>query len=55
MAENLHLEVIAEGVENQEHVDFLLQLGCRNMQGYFYGRPMSIEQIDEWMKQRSII
>ncbi len=55
MAENLHLEVIAEGVEQQEHVDVLLQLGCHIMQGYFYGRPMSTEEIDEWMKQRSII
>ncbi len=28
MAENLHMDVIAEGVENQEHIDLLTQLGC---------------------------
>ncbi|WP_342768259.1 bifunctional diguanylate cyclase/phosphodiesterase [Fontibacillus phaseoli] len=55
MAENLELEIVAEGVENQEHVDFLMQLGCHVMQGYYYGRPMGIEEIEEWMKQRSIL
>lgn len=50
MAENLHLDVIAEGVESQEHIESLTQLGCNVMQGYYYGKPMSIEEIDEWVK-----
>lgn len=55
MAENLHLEVIAEGVENREHVGFLMELGCQIMQGYYYGKPMIAEEADQWMKQRSIV
>lgn len=31
------LDVIAEGVENEERIEFLTQLGCYVMQGYFYG------------------
>jgi len=51
MAENLHLEVIAEGVEQQEHIDLLTQLGCYVMQGFFYGRPMENKEISKYMKR----
>ncbi|RIX50114.1 bifunctional diguanylate cyclase/phosphodiesterase [Paenibacillus nanensis] len=50
MAETLQLDVIAEGVEKQEHIEFLTQLGCHVMQGYFYGKPMEDEIIERWMK-----
>ncbi|MDT9725718.1 bifunctional diguanylate cyclase/phosphodiesterase [Xylanibacillus composti] len=50
MAENLKLDVIAEGVENQEHIAFLTELGCHVMQGYFYGRPMKDDKITEWLQ-----
>lgn len=50
MAENLHLDVIAEGVENLEHIESLTKLGCNVMQGYYYGKPMSSEEIDKWVK-----
>ncbi|MGG4095614.1 bifunctional diguanylate cyclase/phosphodiesterase [Paenibacillus lautus] len=49
MAENLNLDVIAEGVENKEHIDFLTGLGCHVMQGFYYGKPMEIDEIDVWM------
>jgi len=40
LAENLGLEVISEGVETQEQLDFLRRHGCHHMQGYFFGRPV---------------
>lgn len=49
MADQLHLEVIAEGVENKEHFESLLGLGCQVMQGYYYGKPMEAKDIGEWM------
>ncbi|MDY0410109.1 EAL domain-containing protein [Virgibacillus soli] len=52
MAENLQLDVIAEGVENQEHIDDLMQLGCQVMQGYFYGKPMRAEQVEKWIANK---
>jgi diguanylate cyclase len=51
MAEHLKLDVIAEGVEQQEHIDFLTQLGCYVMQGYFYGMPMQHEKIEQWVRE----
>ncbi len=40
LAESLGLEIIAEGAETGEQVDFLLDHGCRQIQGYFYSRPL---------------
>jgi diguanylate cyclase (GGDEF)-like protein/PAS domain S-box-containing protein len=40
MAKALRLKVVAEGVEHQEHLDFLRNLGCDQIQGYFFSRPL---------------
>ncbi|WP_139492032.1 bifunctional diguanylate cyclase/phosphodiesterase [Brevibacillus dissolubilis] len=45
MAHSLKLGVIAEGVECQEQLDFLRELKCDEMQGYFFGKPMSAEEV----------
>lgn len=41
MAKSSNIEVIAEGVETQEQADFLKSLGCFNMQGYYFSKPVS--------------
>jgi diguanylate cyclase (GGDEF)-like protein len=41
----LDMEVVAEGVETQEHVDALRELGCEYVQGFFFHRPVEAEQI----------
>ncbi len=40
MAQALHKEVVAEGVETPEQVQFLRQCGCRLVQGYWYSHPV---------------
>lgn len=52
MANSLNLEVIAEGVEVQEHVDILTELGCYLMQGFFYSKPMRVKEVEAWVKER---
>ncbi len=44
VARNFDLAIIAEGVETKEQVDFLAERGCHLFQGYFFGRPMAIEE-----------
>jgi diguanylate cyclase (GGDEF)-like protein/PAS domain S-box-containing protein len=46
LAQNLHLNIIAEGVETTEQKAFLLENGCFNIQGYLYGKPMSAKEFE---------
>ncbi|CAA7627493.1 EAL domain-containing protein [Magnetospirillum sp. SS-4] len=43
MAKALKLKVVAEGVENQEHLDYLRDLGADQIQGYFFSRPLPVD------------
>ncbi|HEX3464374.1 MAG TPA: EAL domain-containing protein [Candidatus Elarobacter sp.] len=45
MAHSLGLEVCAEGVETAEQVAFLTAERCDRVQGFFYGRPVAVEQV----------
>ena len=45
MARALKLKTVAEGVEHRAHLDFLHGLGCDQMQGYFFSRPLPADQM----------
>jgi EAL domain-containing protein (putative c-di-GMP-specific phosphodiesterase class I) len=45
LAHSLDRKVVAEGVENREILDALMEIGCDIAQGYIIGRPMSIESL----------
>ena len=45
MAKELGIHTLAEGAETKAQVDFLRQIGCEKIQGYYFGRPMSYEDI----------
>jgi len=45
LAQNLNLDVIAEGVETIEQAEFLSARNCYLMQGYYFSRPMKAEDI----------
>jgi diguanylate cyclase (GGDEF)-like protein len=47
MAYSMNLDVIAEGVETEAQRQLLLKKGCKNYQGYLFGKPVPIEQFDE--------
>ena len=50
LAHNLGLRVTAEGVENRDAWDTLSILGCDCSQGYFMGRPMPIDKLEDWLR-----
>lgn len=45
LAQSLDLGAVAEGVETAGQRDFLLRNGCKAFQGYFFGRPVPIEEL----------
>ncbi len=44
LAHTLDMKVVCEGVEKQEHVDFLKKIGCDYGQGYFFSKPIPEEE-----------
>ena len=47
MASALGVDTICEGVETEEQVDFLKEIGCSKLQGYYFQKPIPVEQIIE--------
>jgi len=47
LASSLNINVIAEGVETEAQKEFLLQNNCKNIQGYFYSKPISAHELEE--------
>ncbi len=45
LSESLRLNLIAEGVENKVQRDFLFSHGCHNVQGYYYSKPLSAQEM----------
>jgi len=54
LGHNLGLTVVAEGVEDQETLDALMQFGCDVAQGYHLGRPMPAEDFEQWLRRRAL-
>ena len=51
MADKLGMPVIAEGVETKEQADFLGRIGCDIIQGYYYAKPMSMEEFEQLLNK----
>lgn len=47
LGRSLKLHIVAEGVEQEDQADFLLEHGCRAMQGYLFSRPVPPVEIPE--------
>lgn len=51
MAQGLNIKVICEGVETKEQVDILRELGCTRVQGYYYDKPIPMDEfLDKYCK-----
>ncbi|ABM02088.1 periplasmic sensor diguanylate cyclase/phosphodiesterase [Psychromonas ingrahamii 37] len=53
----LGLNIIAEGVETQVELDRLMDLGCSQIQGYYFAKPMPLSELKDWLydKQHQVI
>ncbi len=50
MAHPLNLKVVAEGVETQEQLDLLRQLGCDFIQGYLLSQPLPLQRLNQFLR-----
>jgi len=54
VADALGLQVIAEGVENEEQSDILFKLGCTKAQGYYFWHPLSLKDFKKLLKKGQV-
>ena len=52
LGHKLNMDVVAEGVETQEALSLLTQMGCDIAQGYYIARPMPAEALISWQQNR---
>ncbi len=53
LAKKLDMKVVAEGIENQEDLALIAELGCDHVQGYFFAEPMNFNDLLKWLNQWS--
>jgi EAL domain-containing protein (putative c-di-GMP-specific phosphodiesterase class I) len=51
LAHNLRLGVVAEGVENRETYQRLVEWGCDGAQGYYISKPLPAEALGRWLAE----
>lgn len=54
MAKRIGIRTLAEGVETEEQFDFLKEIGCEKVQGYYFGKPAPLEESMMCCAQRGI-
>ena len=52
LGQSLGLSVVAEGVEHLEQAQWLHQLGCDELQGFYFGKPMLSGDFSAWLDER---
>lgn len=45
LSKSLNIDVVAEGVERMDQQEFLVSMGCENIQGFLYAEPMSVSKV----------
>lgn len=51
LGKHFNMKVVAEGVEDEEQLNFLKSQGCDIAQGYFISKPLSSEQYSHWLER----
>lgn len=54
LGKNLNLTLIAEGVEESSHLSILKQMGCHEIQGYYFSRPLPKQQLLDFISESAI-
>ncbi len=54
MAKEIDIHTLAEGVETEEQFQYLRNIGCEKVQGYFFGRPLPYDEITAHLNEKGI-
>lgn len=52
MIKKLGFHIVAEGVENKEQADKLIEMGCEYLQGYYYSKPLNKNKFLEYLNNK---
>jgi EAL domain-containing protein (putative c-di-GMP-specific phosphodiesterase class I) len=52
LGEGLNLNTVAEGVENEQQLAILQSIGCHQVQGYWFSRPLAPAAMAQWLRNR---
>ncbi|MGE5546333.1 MAG: putative bifunctional diguanylate cyclase/phosphodiesterase [Solirubrobacterales bacterium] len=55
LSKGLNLEVVAEGAEVAEHVQFLRQHGCHTVQGFYYSKPVPADAFEVMLREGVLV
>jgi len=54
LGHSLNLGVVAEGIETIDQYNLLKEMKCDYIQGFYYGKPMNINEIENWIETNYI-
>lgn len=49
MAKKLNMKVLSEGIETKNQTEFLKEMDCDLVQGYFYAKPMPVKEFERFV------
>ncbi|MBV2092545.1 MAG: EAL domain-containing protein, partial [Candidatus Thiodiazotropha sp. (ex Ctena orbiculata)] len=55
LAKSLDLEILAEGVETVDQIEFLVENGCVVFQGFFYSKPIPVGEMEAYLEKKTWI
>ncbi|MGV2871587.1 EAL domain-containing protein [Colwellia sp. E150_009] len=55
MCKELDIQCVAEGVETQEQVEVMSSIGCQEFQGFYFSKPLSVEDYEKHINQHGLI
>lgn len=55
LANNLQIDLIAEGVEMKEQVNFLKDQNCNKVQGFFFSRPLPAKEVTQFFRKQPTV
>ena len=55
LSRHLKMKVVAEGVETEEQLNFLIKQGCHEVQGYYLARPLPVDEFKDFIQKHRVV